>query len=191
MNWKNYLELSEKTLSSEFFLEPNDYAGLHATIGVVTEIQELIEWNSDKVGKTEEIADITWYLAIFGRELDIRILPDNTKMGIKYCILSKVWKKQANRLLVLKMYDRASIMLDIYKKNTFYGKEIDKSEVLKLSNELLSLVMTYCDLHDINIFSAFNANINKLQKRYGDKFNTDGAINRDLDAEREILEENN
>lgn len=190
MNWKDYLELSEKTLSNEFFLEPNDYAGLHATIGIVTEIQELLEWESDKVGKTEEIADIAWYLAIFGRELDIRILPERYNMGIKYRILSKVWKKQANRLLVIKMYDRASIMLDIYKKNTFYGKAIDRAEVLKLTNELLSLVMSYCELHDINIFGAFNTNINKLRKRYGDKFTTNGAINRDLDAEREILENN-
>lgn len=188
MNWKEYLELSEKTLSNEFLIEHEDFNGLHATMGIITEIQELIEWNSDKVGKTEEIADITWYLAIFGREFNIEALPNAKKMDITYNILSKIWKKQANRLLVLKMYDKSSIMLDIYKKKTFYGKEVD-AEVLKtLTNDVLELVITYCKLHDISIHEAFNKNINKLKKRYGDKFNTQGAINRDIEAERDILE---
>lgn len=189
MNWKEYKSLSEKTLSNEFLIESEDFFGLHATMGIITEIQELIEWNSDRVGKTEEIADITWYLAIFGREFNIDKLPSvDMDLGWKYTILSKVWKKQANRMLVLKMYDRASIMLDSYKKKTFYGKEINRENLHNLTIEILGLVLIYCNLHDIDIHESFNLNIKKLKKRYGDKFNTKGAIDRDLDAERDILE---
>jgi mRNA-degrading endonuclease RelE of RelBE toxin-antitoxin system len=42
--------------------------------------------------------------------------------------------------------------------------------------------------YNIDIHKSFDINIEKLKERYGDKFSSEMAINRNLDAERQILE---
>ena len=50
MNWKEYLELSEKTLSTEFHHDPQTRNLLHAVTGILTEIDELLE---NKIGEED------------------------------------------------------------------------------------------------------------------------------------------
>jgi DNA-binding transcriptional MerR regulator len=75
MNWKEYLELSEKTLSTQFHCEEREQRILHAVIGVLTEVEELLDNHigdeQDITNMLEEAGDITWYLAIIGREMDL------------------------------------------------------------------------------------------------------------------------
>ena len=46
----------------------------------------------------------------------------------------------------------------------------------------------YCYQYNTNIGDILDKNIAKLKARYGDKFSSDRAINRDLETERTILE---
>jgi hypothetical protein len=47
------------------------------------------------------------------------------------------------------------------------------------------------NVYDINIQNSFDVNIAKLKARYGEKFSSERAINRDLETERNILEGKN
>jgi hypothetical protein len=46
----------------------------------------------------------------------------------------------------------------------------------------------FCEINNIEIESILDTNIAKLKARYGDKFSSEKAINRDLTTERTILE---
>lgn len=81
--------------------------------------------------------------------------------------------------------------MDTIKKHLFYGKPIDK---INLIEELGDLFWYLAIIHSV-LGKAFEyamvLNIRKLRARYGDNFNSEGALNRDLDEERRILEEQN
>ena len=81
MKWNEYLELSEKTLSTQFNCEEKEQLLLHAVMGILTEVEELLdnhishgdkEANLDPTNILEEVGDVTWYLAIIGRMYDIK-----------------------------------------------------------------------------------------------------------------------
>lgn len=79
-------------------------------------------------------------------------------------------------------------LIDMLKKHYIYGKAFDRTNVL----EEVADVMWYCalalDACGFTMEQALQANIDKLLKRYPQKFSTEQALNRDLDAERAVLE---
>ena len=183
MNWKEYLELSEKTLSTEFHHDSQTRNLLHAVTGVLTEIDELLEYKIGEEEHTnlqEEIGDVLWYCAIIGRELQI---------DYRQIIVSqKITDPQDTILKITKLSLK---LLDPLKKKLFYNKPIDL-EKFKITSSLLMLnISDYVNFYDINLEECFEKNIAKLKARYGDKFSSEMAINRDLETERNILEGKN
>jgi hypothetical protein len=82
-------------------------------------------------------------------------------------------------------------LLDPLKKKLFYNKPIDL-EKFKITSSLLMLnISDYVNFYDINLEECFEKNIAKLKARYGEKFSSEMAINRDLETERNILEGKN
>jgi hypothetical protein len=49
-------------------------------------------------------------------------------------------------------------------------------------------IFSLCADNNLNINEIFDLNIAKLMKRYGDKFSSESAINRNLEEERKIME---
>lgn len=184
MNWIEYKELSEKTLSKEFYVDKIDELLLHSVTGVITELQELVE-GVDDVNKKEEIADCFWYMALIDRTLNL-----NFSLNDKDHFLSNstLLIHTRNEDLILKSYVKCSFLMDFLKKKMFYNKPIDLVEFSKISSELFDYLKLYCDKNDINVSNILDTNINKLKARYGDKFSSEKAINRDLMNERTILE---
>jgi len=191
MNWIDYLPLAEKTLSSQFNCEEEFYQRiLHAVIGSLTEVEELLDnytngeltVDINKQGSVaEESADIFWYLSILYRELDIRNHNYNIKDEFE---LESPFK-------ALMEFTKLSLkFLDLLKKKIYYNKEIDKDVMIDYTIKLHSILLYYCHLHDADISTILEKNISKLKSRYGDKFSSDKAINRDLEIERAILESN-
>lgn len=91
------------------------------------------------------------------------------------------------------MVTEAAEIMDMLKKHIFYGKELDlvnAEEELGDSNWYQSLMIHSMRLkgHFTTWEKIWDKNIEKLKARYGDKFNKEGAINRDLNKERKILE---
>lgn len=83
----------------------------------------------------------------------------------------------------------ASELLDAYKKSIFYGRQLDVVNVGEEIGDLMWYVANLCRLLNLDYDSLLHANLAKLKLRYPDKFNTDKAFNRDLDAERSLLSE--
>lgn len=91
------------------------------------------------------------------------------------------------------MATEAAELLDVLKKHIYYGKPIDMvniNEELGDSNWYQSLMIHSLRMKGYHTSweSIWEKNIEKLKARYGNKFSSEAAINRDLDSERKILE---
>ena len=82
----------------------------------------------------------------------------------------------------------AGELVDACKKSMFYGKQLDKVNLAEEAGDVLWYIAILCDELGITFEELFEVTITKLKKRYGDKFSDESAENRDLAAEREILE---
>lgn len=82
MNWKQYLQESKRTAStdSEINLSKRDFNLLHASMGLSTEANEIVDILKkrifygkpiDEVNFQEEIGDLFWYIALACRELNL------------------------------------------------------------------------------------------------------------------------
>jgi len=82
----------------------------------------------------------------------------------------------------------AGEFLDPLKKALFYGKPVDKVNLTEELGDIMWYIAIACDALGVELGDVMQRNITKLATRYPDKFTTDAAINRDLDAERKVLE---
>lgn len=82
----------------------------------------------------------------------------------------------------------AGELLDAFKKHIYYKKELDVVNVGEEIADIQWYLFNLCRLLDLDMEQLLEANIAKLKARYGEKFSTEKAINRDLDTERNILE---
>jgi NTP pyrophosphatase (non-canonical NTP hydrolase) len=188
MNWNEYLPLAEKTLSTQFNCEDSFHQKLlHAIIGSLTEVEEILENYQDdtlitdinKQGSLgEEVADALWYISILFRELNIT---ENTTDLSEF----KTDKPFSTLLSFIKVSLK---FLDLLKKKIYYGKEINLETMKDLSLKMFNLILIYSNHHGANFEQILDKNIAKLKARYGDKFSSEKAINRDLETEKNILE---
>lgn len=84
----------------------------------------------------------------------------------------------------------ANEFLDALKKWIFYGKELDTINLGEEIGDNFWYAAIACDELGKSFEEIQIAVIQKLRKRYADKFSSADAINRNLSAEREILESN-
>lgn len=193
MNWNEYLPLAEKTLSNQFNCgEELSQKLLHSCIGSLTEIQEILEnyengilvTDSNKQGSlAEESADIFWYLSILFRELDIQI-PENKD----HSFIVESFNVTKPFDLLLEFTKENLKLLDILKKKIYYNKELNIELIKELSINMFYLLNYYCEKNNTDVSNILDINIKKLKARYGEKFSSERAINRNLETEREILE---
>ena len=77
---------------------------------------------------------------------------------------------------------------DALKKSLFYGKPLDVVNLKEELGDLMWYMAIAMDELDTNFTAEGDRVVNKLKSRYPDKFDSDCAEHRDLDAERLILE---
>jgi NTP pyrophosphatase (non-canonical NTP hydrolase) len=105
-------------------------------------------------------------------------------------IKSRMAGSDSIRLLhaAMGMQTEVAEFTDMLKKHIFYGKPLD---VVNLKEELFDTTWYMAIALDVlegSFEAGFERNIEKLKARYPDKFTEELAENRDLDKEREILE---
>lgn len=83
----------------------------------------------------------------------------------------------------------AGEFLDQIKKNLFYGKELDLVNLKEELGDLLWYIAIAMSALDTTFEVEMDRVIRKLRARFPDKFNEHDANNRDLNAEREVLEQ--
>lgn len=77
---------------------------------------------------------------------------------------------------------------DQVKKHIFYGKPLDKVNLVEELGDLMWYVAIASDVLGVSLDEIMQRNNDKLEARYGKVFTESAALNRDLDKEREILE---
>jgi NTP pyrophosphatase (non-canonical NTP hydrolase) len=97
--------------------------------------------------------------------------------------------QEDNFHMIMGMTTEIGELVDVFKKNLAYGKEIDWINIQEELGDLCWYISEFCNINNFDLRDILANNIKKLQTRYPEKFNADKAINRDLNAERKILEE--
>lgn len=85
----------------------------------------------------------------------------------------------------------AAEVQDIVKKFLAYGKPIDVMHMKEEMSDICWYLARLCDVLNISFEGLMEMNINKLKVRYGDKFTSEAALNRNLDKEKQALNETN
>jgi NTP pyrophosphatase (non-canonical NTP hydrolase) len=78
---------------------------------------------------------------------------------------------------------------DAYKKYLFYGRELDRVNLLVELGDLLWYVGLLCNVLGVSLEQVMEINIAKLKLRYAGKFTETKANDRSLADERHLLEE--
>lgn len=146
---------------------------LHGALGVMTEVVELHDAH-DEVNTIEELGDVMWYCALLCRATGSN--------------LEDVWDEDVGALAFRNVLTDAGKLLDLVKRQLAYGKPADQLEVNRLVGRIVIGVHVASVLAGSCIEEVCERNIAKLQKRFPEKFTEAAAVNRDVAAEREVLE---
>jgi NTP pyrophosphatase (non-canonical NTP hydrolase) len=182
MKYIEYKKLAPRTLSNvvDMYGEMNvelekRLQSLHCVIGIHGEIYELIT-ATDEVNAKEEIGDAMWFVANYEEIQGYEKFDDlNFENDLKYV--------DTNIL-----NDLTSEFLDLWKKKVFYNSNKYDERIESLFFEIKKQLVKYVNKLEFDINSIMKTNIEKLQERYPEKFNTKDADNRNLNKERDILE---
>jgi len=106
-------------------------------------------------------------------------------------VVDRIDKSKARLLhAALGLTTEASEFADPIKANIIYGKDIDISNLKEELGDIFWFLNIACDELGFTFEELQELNIKKLKARYGDKFSNDKAINRDLNHEKKILNNN-
>lgn len=179
MELKDYQEKAQRTCASlgDVRLDLS-----HMVLGIVSEQEEYISalLVDDEVNQREELADMCWYVANYAtfRGYDFEELLSKTEEWEEEFV---GWKDEFSPLFLF-----TSVLSDLVKKFIAYGKEIDRnSEEMALGGILYGISI---EEGNFDFKRDLGLNISKLEARYPEKFTNDLANNRNLEAERKILE---
>lgn len=119
----------------------------------------------------------------------------NTKTFIEKALRTEtsVFKNEPNpRILhaAIGLCTESGELIDAIKKSTFYGRELDVVNVKEEAGDILWYLAILFDELGTDFETEMQRVISKLEARFPEKFTEEAAYNRDLNAEREILESN-
>lgn len=97
-------------------------------------------------------------------------------------------EKLDNIHMIFGMQTEISEITDVFKKNLAYQKQIDWVNIKEELGDLMWYIVNFCTFNNINLEECMEINIQKLKQRYPEGFNIDKAVNRNLEAERKLLE---
>ena len=111
--------------------------------------------------------------------------------------VSKRWIAQYDRLAGQEVMDllhagmglctESAEFLDALKKTVYYGKPLDEVNLREELGDILWYVALALRTLDTDFDTEMDRNINKLKLRYPNQFEESRALNRDTDAEYELL----
>lgn len=190
MNFKEYLPLAARTVKP---LNSDIENVGHAVLGFFTEIQELEEAlvSGDGVNVNEEIGDMFWYIAL---------LANTAQVNFDHFTGPRVEEARTaiSDLVTVHSYGLSHAMvclvsscLDPIKKRYIYNSDkVDKDKVDIKIFDILSILLAVCEFLGSDAGDIMKRNIEKLKKRYPEKYTDVDAVNRNLEEERKTLEGN-
>lgn len=88
---------------------------------------------------------------------------------------------------VMGICGEAGEIMELVKKYVFYNKSFDIDALKEELGDLLWYMAQICEAGGFTFEELMDLNIKKLRARYPHKFNTEGAIDRNLDKEKEAM----
>jgi NTP pyrophosphatase (non-canonical NTP hydrolase) len=83
----------------------------------------------------------------------------------------------------------AGELTDALKRHIFYGKELDRTNLKEEAGDLCWYLAILAEELGTTLEELQELNIKKLQARFPNKFTEEDATTRDLETERQVLEE--
>lgn len=174
-----------------------EYQALHASMGLVTEIGELVDnlkrqvfygTPENVVNFKEEIGDVLWYIAlgyfsseetdlefpVAGWPLSLNLLSRSNEPRDIVSILGELTKLAAIPAAYIMRLDPDSQEY----RDTYFLEDLRRIYVK---------LVHICELKGFSITECMEANIRKLMKRYPDGFSEFNAVNRDTVKELEHI----
>lgn len=157
----------------------------HAVLGIITECHEYLT-ATDEVNAIEEAGDLAFYLTALKQVLDEYSPTDPDAFNSLMDAASK--RMTADGFNIISVYVEWA---DLAKRWVGYGKAptMSSTELFAEASALVALVISSGFAADAEMSKIILVNVGKLLKRYnGMTFDADRAVNRDLPAERAVLE---
>lgn len=157
---------------------------LHHSIGMTTEAGEMMEnvGRNDNVNWIEEKGDGWWYISRMCEVMGIKMEDLNQYHVTPISPVSNI-----NEIPALLAIESAQLM-DCAKRFFYYGKPLNREKALSHISNYNHYLLRGCELLKISPFDVLQRNIDKLTARYPERFDSDKAVNRDLEAERKALQ---
>jgi hypothetical protein len=159
---------------------------LHAGMGMVTETSELfvaIE-NMDLLNIQEELGDLFWYIAIAYDSLNCILEEEEDSLRSPFVPFTDWWNGCDDYKMEHLLLKNISKYIDVIKKRIYYGDVLNVDTILNILQDIFNNVCWIMgDFSFINLEGVLSDNIKKLDKRYKNKFNKEGALNRDMENE--------
>jgi NTP pyrophosphatase (non-canonical NTP hydrolase) len=197
--FKQYIKKAKETESVDFnairrqLRDKQLLRLLHAGMGMVTETSELfvaIE-NMDLLNIQEELGDIFWYIAIAYDSLNCILEEEEDYLRSPFVPLSKWWNGCDNYKMEHMLLKNISKYIDVIKKRIYYGDVLNVDIILNTLQDIFNNVCWIMgDFSCINLEGVLSDNIKKLDKRYKNRFNKEGALNRDVENELSHMKRN-
>lgn len=113
-----------------------------------------------------------------------------TESPITQDMINRLTDPKMIRLLhgAMGLVTESSELIDMLKKHIYYGKPLDLVNAGEEVGDNQWYAGLIVDVLHTTFDEILTVNIDKLKKRYPEKFTSKDAIERDLDGEREILE---
>lgn len=165
-----YLKDSEKTLSGKFFYDEKN-----------ENEPDVYHFSKLAIKATEDL-DLVKKKKYYGKPVNISSsAPGDIKFNRD--------EKGENLLhAAIGIVTESGELLDTILKYKYGEKELDVVNIKEELGDVMWYIAILLRDLDIDLYDAMDVNISKLKSRYGDKFSSEKAINRDLDTERKILE---
>lgn len=90
---------------------------------------------------------------------------------------------------VLGITSEAGELASALKKHLAYGKDLDITNVAEEIGDLMWFVSQLCRILNLDFDEILEANLDKLKARYPERFDTELALNRDTEKERDAINE--
>jgi hypothetical protein len=166
---------------------------VHMSLGINTEVAEMCDREDTRDSAErcrEELGDMMWYVAgacdvleidlasIMAQPSDVAVIPDSVDSAQLSLEITNVFEN---------MCFGAGLFADQVKKATFYGKDFNQEKAVDGLRRVVESVQIFLHVHDVDFLSVLKDNIAKLAVRFPGKFTEEAALNRDLDAESEMI----
>lgn len=192
---KNVLVTEARDMAplQERFSQVRNIRLLHGAIGLSSELaeaQELVEKPTiDAVNLKEEMGDLFWYMGIIVDELKFNpeeiFMFNDTGAIVTYTVHEQ---RAGLQVQINGMVKSVGILVDLLKKSVMYGKELNETGIKEKLQALDYYINQGLRHFGQTSQASRERNIEKLRARYGEKFTEAAALERNLAAEREILE---